>query len=207
MKSTCLTNLHSRMLFPLPLWYQGLLVFSLPVSWWSCHYMCCPLDWCGHRPSGADAAVTLVLLRHVYNANSPALYKSLASVGCTILHYIHVCWPCWVFDCFQCLSPDSAQQTPRSVPHWSSEVSCRLIGKAVINIVKPDSLGSVAGRQFFPGLESGCDTAVHCRTTIYHNTEASLLWTPPIPIHEWRNHFFIFSREGITHGDPFGMAM
>ena len=42
------------------------------------------------------------------------------------------------------------------------EVCCRIIGKAVMGIVKLDLIDAVAGRQFCAGLEGGCEAAVHC---------------------------------------------
>ena len=53
------------------------------------------------------------------------------------------------------------------------EVCCRIIGKAVMRIVKLDLIDAVAGRQFCARLEGGCEAAVHCMSRIFERTGAS----------------------------------
>ena len=54
------------------------------------------------------------------------------------------------------------------------KVCRRIIGKAVMKIVKLDVMESVAGRQFCAGLNGGCEAAVHCMSTVFELNEASL---------------------------------
>ena len=59
-------------------------------------------------------------------------------------------------------------------PIGVTEVCRRVIGKAVLGIVKQDVLETVAGRQFCAGLVSGCEAAVHCMSQIFDDSEAAL---------------------------------
>ena len=54
------------------------------------------------------------------------------------------------------------------------EVCRRIIGKAVMKIVKWDVMESVAGRQFCAGLNGGCEAAVHCMSMVFELNETSL---------------------------------
>lgn len=52
------------------------------------------------------------------------------------------------------------------------EVCCRIIGRAVMGIVRLDLIEAVAGCQFCAWLDGGCEAAVHCMGLSYS-------WMPP----------------------------
>ena len=54
------------------------------------------------------------------------------------------------------------------------EVCRRIIGKAVMKIVKQDLQEAVGLHQFCVGYEAGCESAVHCMSTVFDTNEAIL---------------------------------
>ena len=55
-----------------------------------------------------------------------------------------------------------------------TEVCRRVISKTILGIVKQDVLEAVAGRQFYAGLVSGCEAALHCMSWIFDDSEGAL---------------------------------
>ena len=54
------------------------------------------------------------------------------------------------------------------------EVCCRIIGKAVMRIVKQDLQDAVGLHQFCTGFDSGCESAIHCMSCVFDTNKASL---------------------------------
>ena len=106
-----------------------------------------------------------------YGKNSVTLCRSLASFGRRI---------CSNYVDPSCLTAFNAcrliplDKLPGVRPIGVVEVCRRIIGKAVMKIVKLDVMESVAGRQFCAGLNGGCEAAVHCMSTVFELNEASL---------------------------------
>lgn len=121
-------------------------------------------------PSGVDA-IAWKRWCTSYGRASVGLCKALVAVGRRI--YMGFVDPS-VLMAFNTCRLIPLDKNPGVRPIGVVEVCHRIIGKAVMGIVKLDLIDAVAGRQFCAGLEGGCEAAVHCMSSIFERAGASL---------------------------------
>ena len=74
------------------------------------------------------------------------------------------------------------------------EVLRRIVGKAVISIIKPDTLESAGSLQLYVGLPSGCEAIVHTLTKIYAKVSSDA-----ILLVDASNAFNALNRKALLH--------
>jgi hypothetical protein len=121
-------------------------------------------------PSGVDAAAWRRWCT-CYGLDSVALCNSVASLGRKISTIFVDPAGLSAFTACRLIPLD---KKPGVRPIGVAEVCRRIIGKAIIKIVKIDIQESLAACQFCVGFDSGCEAAVHCMSKVYHDNEASL---------------------------------
>ena len=85
-------------------------------------------------------------------------------------------------------------KNPGVRPIGIGEVLRRIIGKAVISIIKPDILESAGSLQLCAGLPSGCEAAVHALTEIYAKDSSDA-----ILLVDASNAFNALNRKALLH--------
>ena len=85
-------------------------------------------------------------------------------------------------------------KNPGVRPIGIGEVLRRIVGKAVISIIKPEILQSAGSLQLCAGLPSGCEAAVHALSDIYSRDS-----TDAILLVDASNAFNALNRKALLH--------
>ena len=83
-------------------------------------------------------------------------------------------------------------------PIGIGEVLRRIIGKAIVQIIKPDILKSAGSLQLCAGQPAGCEAAVHAMTDIFHEEE-----TDGLLLVDAENAFNALNRSVLLHNMPY----
>ena len=127
-------------------------------------------------PSGLDAdGWRRMLVSRNYGKYGVELRKSIATMAKRLSTH--------EFNDFSSLEPYVScrliplDKNPGVRPIGIGEVLRRIVGKAIISVIKPEILESSGSLQLCAGLPSGCEAAVHAMTEIYErdSTDAILL--------------------------------
>ena len=119
-----------------------------------------------HRPSGLDTDFWSKILRTATFENaSDDLYHATTLLARSICSE-ELLDPKSIEGLVACRSV-SLDKSPGVRPIVVGEVLRRIIGKAIITVLKSDILNVTGYQQFCAGLESGCKVAVHAVMDIY----------------------------------------